>query len=157
MAAQVPYMMLAGGEPTIIPHFLEVAETLGKGGVYLKVETNGQAFGEKEARVLSNLPIRSLQISLDGSTQEIYAKMRPGGSLERVISACRIARSFNLPLEVTFAPTRLNIHEVSDVMELALSLGAFRFNTGSLMRLGTAAKLWERLFHAFCGPDSSQQ
>ena len=129
----------------MIPHFLDTAKTLGNGGVYLKVETNGQAFGEKEAQVLSELPMRSLQISLDGATQAVYSKMRPGGSLERAISACRTAKKFNLPLEITFAPTSLNIHEASRVMDLASSLGAFRLNTGSLMRLGTAAKLWDRL------------
>ncbi len=145
ISAQVPYVLLAGGEPAVSPYFLELAETLGKGGVYLKIETNGQAFGEKEARALSNLPIRSLQISLDGATQAVYSKMRPGGTLERALSACRWARHFNLPLEITFAPTKLNIHEAAAVMDLALSLGAFRFNTGSLMRLGTAAKFWDRL------------
>jgi MoaA/NifB/PqqE/SkfB family radical SAM enzyme len=145
ISAQVPYVLLAGGEPAVSPYFLELAETLGKAGVYLKIETNGQAFGEKEARVLAGLPVRSLQISLDGSTQAVYSKIRPGGSLDRVVSACRIVRSFNLPLEITFVPTQLNIHEAETVMDLALSLGAFRFNTGSLMRLGTAAKFWDRL------------
>jgi hypothetical protein len=31
------------------------------------------------------------------------------------------------------------------VIERALSVGAFRFNTGRLMRIGTAARLWARL------------
>jgi MoaA/NifB/PqqE/SkfB family radical SAM enzyme len=50
-----------------------------------------------------------------------------------------------LPLEITFAPTRLNIHEAERVIERARSLGAFRFNTGRLMRIGTAARLWDKL------------
>src|SRR4030095_6631560 len=39
----------------------------------------------------------------------------------------------------------LNIHEADQVIERARSLGAFRFNTGKLMRIGTAARLWDRL------------
>ncbi len=144
--AQVPYVLLAGGEPLTVPHFFEVAEALGRGGaVYLKIETNGQIFGEKEAERLSFLPIRSLQISIDGATQAVYSKMRPGGVLEKTISACRAARKYNLPLEITFAPTQINIAEAEAVIDLAASLGAFRFNSGSLMRIGTAAKLWDRL------------
>jgi MoaA/NifB/PqqE/SkfB family radical SAM enzyme len=50
-----------------------------------------------------------------------------------------------MPLEITFAPTRLNIHEAEDVIYAAMEFGAFRFNTGGLMRLGTAAKLWDKL------------
>jgi MoaA/NifB/PqqE/SkfB family radical SAM enzyme len=42
-------------------------------------------------------------------------------------------------------PTRLNIHEAEAVIDRALSLGAFRFNTGRLMRIGTAARLWGKL------------
>ena len=54
-------------------------------------------------------------------------------------------REAGLPLEITFAPTRLNIHEAGAVIERARALGAFRFNTGRLMRIGTAARLWDRL------------
>jgi MoaA/NifB/PqqE/SkfB family radical SAM enzyme len=50
-----------------------------------------------------------------------------------------------MPLEITFAPTRINLHEAGQVIERAHSLGAFRFNSGRLMRIGTAARLWDRL------------
>jgi MoaA/NifB/PqqE/SkfB family radical SAM enzyme len=50
-----------------------------------------------------------------------------------------------MPLEITFAPTRLNIHEAESVIERARVFGAFRFNTGKLMRVGRAARLWSRI------------
>ena len=143
--ARVPYVMLCGGEPTIVPHFWEIAETLGRAGVDLKIETNGQRFDEAMARRLAQLPIRSIQISLDGDTQEVYERQRPGASLARVHAACRSVRDAGLPLEVTFAPTRINIHEAGAVIARARALGAFRFNSGSLMRLGTAARLWHKI------------
>ena len=43
-AIDVPYVMLCGGEPLVVPHFLAVAEALGNAGVELKIETNGQRF-----------------------------------------------------------------------------------------------------------------
>jgi MoaA/NifB/PqqE/SkfB family radical SAM enzyme len=141
----VPYVMLCGGEPLIVPHFLALAEALGQAGVQLKIETNGQRFDAEIAERLARLPIRSIQISLDGDTQETYERQRPGASLAKAHAACRAARAACLPLEVTFAPTRLNIHEGERVIERARALGAFRFNTGKLMRIGTAARLWEKL------------
>jgi len=141
----VPYVMLCGGEPLVVPHFLALAEALGQAGVQLKIETNGQRFDAKVADRLAKLPIRSVQISLDGDTQEIYERQRPGASLAKADAACRAVRAAGLPLEVTFAPTRLNIHEAERVIERARALGAFRFNTGRLMRIGTAARLWEKL------------
>jgi MoaA/NifB/PqqE/SkfB family radical SAM enzyme len=142
---RVPYVMLCGGEPLVVPHFFALAEALGNAGVRIKVETNGQRFTLEVAGRLARLPIRSIQVSLDGDSQEVYEQQRPGGSLERAHAACRAARAAGLPLEVTFAPTRINLREAAAVIARARALGAFRFNTGRLMRIGTAARLWDRL------------
>jgi MoaA/NifB/PqqE/SkfB family radical SAM enzyme len=141
----VPYVMLCGGEPLVVPHFMALAERLGSAGVQLKIETNGQRFDATLAARLARLPIRSIQISLDGDTAETYAAQRIGGSLAAAHAACRAVRAAGMPLEVTFAPTRLNLHEAQAVIERARALGAFRLNTGRLMRIGTAARQWQRL------------
>lgn len=141
----VPYVMLCGGEPLVVAHWLDLAERLGAGGVQLKIETNGQRLDPTHLERLARLPVRSIQVSLDADTQETYARQRPGGSLARVHAACRWVREAGLPLEVTFAPTRLNIDEAEAVIDRAAALGAFRFNTGRLMHIGTAARLWQRL------------
>lgn len=145
VASEVPYVMLCGGEPLVAPHFFELAEALGAAGIRLKVETNGQRLDDEAARRLARLPVRSIQVSLDGDTQEVYERQRPGGSLARAHAACRAVRAAGLPLEVTFAPTRLNLHEAPAVIRRARELDAFRFNSGQLMRVGTAARHWQRL------------
>jgi len=141
----IPYVMLCGGEPLVVPHFFAVAEALGQAGVQLKIESNGQRVDREIAERLARLPIRSVQISLDGDTQEVYARQRPGASLAKAHAACLAVRAAGLPLEITFAPTQLNIHQAGQVIERARAFGAFRFNTGQLMRIGTAARLWEKL------------
>src|SRR6185295_15078839 len=141
----VPYVMLCGGEPLVVPHFFTVAEALGRAGVQLKIETNGQQLDASVATKLAGLPIRSIQVSLDGDTQPVYGRQRAGGSLAKAHAACRAIRAADLPLEVTFAPTRINVHEAEAVIRRAHELGAFRFNTGRLMRIGTAARMWRRL------------
>jgi MoaA/NifB/PqqE/SkfB family radical SAM enzyme len=143
--SEVPYVMLCGGEPLIVPHFFAVAETLGHAGVQLKIETNGQLFDAAFAERIARLPVRSVQVSLDGNTQDVYARQRPGGALAKAHAACRAVRAAGMPLEITFAPTRHNIHEAEAVIDRALALGAYRFNTGGLMRIGTAARLWHKL------------
>ncbi|HUL57318.1 MAG TPA: radical SAM protein [Usitatibacter sp.] len=143
--SEVPYVMLCGGEPMVVSHFLEVAEALGGAGVRLKIETNGQRLDRATVDRLARLPIRSIQVSLDGDTEATYRAQRPGASLARTHEACRIVRSAGLPLEITFAPTRINIHEASAVIDRAHSLGAFQLNTGKLMRIGTAARRWASL------------
>jgi len=141
----VPYVMLCGGEPLVVPHFLALAERLGNAGVQIKLETNGQQLDGALTERLAALTVRSVQISLDGDTQPVYARLRPGASLDKAHAACRRVGEAGLPLEITFAPTRLNIHEVRAVIDRASALGAFRFNTGRLMRMGTAARRWEKI------------
>ena len=141
-AAGVPYVMVVGGEPTIVPHFLEVCRTLSDGGCLLKIETNGQNF---DVEPLKGLAIRSIQISLDGASQETYGRQRVHGDFAKAVDACRRVVAAGLPLEVTFAPTKINLSDAEAVIDLAASLKAFRFNSGRLMRLGTAVKLWDRL------------
>jgi MoaA/NifB/PqqE/SkfB family radical SAM enzyme len=145
IANRVPYVMLCGGEPLVVPHFLSLAEKLGHAGIQLKIETNGQQFDACVAERLARLPIRSVQVSLDGDTQAVYERQRPGASLARAHAACRAVRAAGMPLEITFAPTQLNMHETEQVVLRARALGAFRLNTGRLMRIGTAAKLWDKL------------
>jgi MoaA/NifB/PqqE/SkfB family radical SAM enzyme len=142
---EVPYVMLCGGEPLGVPHFRALVDKLGKAGVQLKIETNGQRLDDPLTAQLAGLSVRSIQISLDGDTQAVYARQRPGASLHKAHEACRSVSRAGLPLEVTFAPTRLNIHEAQAVIDRAATLGAFRFNTGGLMRIGTAARLWRKL------------
>jgi len=143
--AEVPYVMLCGGEPLLVPHFLKIAEFLGGQGVQLKIESNGQALDARLVERLARLPIRSIQISLDGDTQEIYGQQRPGASLARAHDACKAVRAAGLPLEITFAPTRLNLHQAEAVIERARAFGAFRFNSGQLMFIGRAAQLWRKI------------
>ena len=145
VASEVPYAMLCGGEPFVVPHVLDVAEALGRGGVELKVETNGHRLDAAALERLARLPIRSIQVSLDGDTEATYARQRAGGSLAKAHAACRAIRAAGLPLEVTFAPSRITIDEAEAVIARARALGAFRFNTGALMRVGTAARRWDRL------------
>ena len=124
--AEVPYVMLCGGEPLVVPHFFAVAEALGEAGIALKVETNGQRFDAAVAARLARLPIRSVQVSLDGDTQHTYERQRPAASLAKAHAACRAVREAGLPLEVTFAPTRLNLDEAELVVERARKLGVGR-------------------------------
>lgn len=141
----VPYVMLCGGEPLVVPHFWSIAECLGRAGVHLKIETNGQKLDEVAVARLARLPIRSIQVSLDGDSEAVYQRQRPGASLAKAHAACRAVRAAGLPLEVTFAPSRLTIDDAEAVIDRARALGAFRFNTGALMRIGTAARLWNRM------------
>ena len=89
----VPYVMLCGGEPLVVPHFLAVAEALGRAGVQLKIETNGQRLdaGDRRAPRPAADPLDPDQPRRRHRGRRTGASV-PGGSLAKVHEACRAVR-----------------------------------------------------------------
>jgi hypothetical protein len=99
--------------------------------VELKIETNGQRFDAAAARRLR--PADPLHPGEPGRRYaEVYARQRPGGSLEKAQAACRAIVGAGLPLEITFAPTRMNIHEASAVIAARAHAGRVPLQYGSV-------------------------
>ena len=82
--AQVPYIALSGGEPMMCPDFWDICEFLRSHQVDVKVETNGEMIGPDEVRRFAQLKLRSVQISLDGATQQCHEALRENGDWKTV-------------------------------------------------------------------------
>jgi MoaA/NifB/PqqE/SkfB family radical SAM enzyme len=143
--AEIPYVAFSGGEPLLHPYFFEMCEYLRKNTVSLKVETNGEFIDEKTADRLAKLKFRSVQVSLDGATAAIHEKLRLAGDWVKAVDACRLLIKKGVTTEVVFVPTKFNIHETGDLIDLANSLGVYGVYTGKIMRIGRAAKNWDIL------------
>ena len=143
----VPYVMLCGGEPLVVPHFFDGRRSArATRACSSRSRPTASASTRQSPSGSPRLPIRSIQISLDGDTRGRLRAPAPGRLARQ--GARGLPRASGQPAcrsKITFAPTRLNIHEAEAVIERARALGAFRFNTGKLMRIGTAARLWDRL------------
>lgn len=142
---KIPYVALSGGEPLLHLHFLEICEFLRKNNISLKVETNGEFIDEEMAEKFATLKFRSIQVSLDGANPSTHEKLRLEGNWNKAVEACRLLIKKGVNTEIVFVPTRFNIHEVGEVIDLAYSLGVYGVYTGKIMRIGRAAKNWQIL------------
>lgn len=142
---KIPYVAFGGGEPLGIPHAWEIFDILARAGVALKIETDGTHIDDAAADRLAELKVDCVQISVDGATAETHSIVRPGGNFDAAIAAIRRLVARDLPPQFVFVPTRLNLHEIVDAWDLAAELGCSAFITGPLMRIGRAARDWERL------------
>jgi len=142
---KIPYVALSGGEPLLHPNFFEICEFLSKNNISLKVETNGEFINKRIAKVFAKLKFRSVQVSLDGATATAHEKLRLAGDWKKAVAACRFLIEEGVNTEIVFVPTKFNIREVGDVIDLAYSLGAYGVYTGKIMRIGRAAKNWDKL------------
>lgn len=141
----IPYVALSGGEPLLHPNFFEICEFIREKKISLKVETNGEFIDEEKADKFASLKIRSVQISLDGATPSTHERLRLNGDWNKAVQACRLLRARGVNTEIVFVPTKFNIHEAADLIDLAYSLGVYGVYTGKIMRIGRAAQNWEIL------------
>lgn len=142
---KIPYVAISGGEPLLHPDFFKIAEFIREGGASLKVETNGEFINDDMVAKFSSLGFRSVQISLDGSTAATHNKLRINGDWTKSRAAVKKLVAKGVNTEIVFVPTRFNIHEAGDAIDMAHSLGCYGFYTGKMMRIGRAAENWETL------------
>jgi len=144
-AAGIPYVAFGGGEPLGVAHVWDIFDLLADAGVSLKIETEGSLIDDTVADRLAALQVQCIQISVDGANAATHERVRPGGSFVAATQAIGRLVSRGMRPQLVFVPTRLNVGEIAEVYELALSLGCEAFVTGPLMRLGRAARDWDRI------------
>ena len=142
---KVPYVAISGGEPLLHQDFFKICEFLRSHGVSLKVETNGHFINGQIAERMADLGFRSVQVSVDGATPQTFEKLRINGSWEKAIKACESLIDEGINTEIVFVPTKFNIHETGDLIEMAYKMGVYGFYTGKIMRIGRAAQNWRVL------------
>ena len=134
-----------GGEPLGYAPIWDVFDILRAGSVAIKIETNGLLIDDRAADRLAALEVETVQISLDGARASTHERVRPGSSFQGAVDSVRRLAARGLEPEVVFVPTRWNFAEAAETFDLAASLGARKFVTGPMMRLGRAATAWESL------------
>ena len=142
---KIPYAAISGGEPLLCPHIFDVCESIRGNNISLKIETNGEFIDEETAGKLAALKLRSVQVSLDGATPVTHERLRMGGDWEKAVAACRYLVELGVNTEIVFVPTKFNIHEAGELIDLAYSMGIYGVYTGKTMRIGRAARNWDIL------------
>ena len=126
------------GESMMHPSFFEyLKEWRGKGIV---ISTNGHFIGSEEASRLASSPASKIIISLDGFSQEIYEKQRPGGDIGKVKNGIvnlvkRAKGKRSVPsVEIQFLVSSINEHEQEPVRRFARDLGiGFRMKSMQIL------------------------
>lgn len=118
------------GEPYINPTFLEMVRYAHEKGIYTITSTNGHFLNDQNAERTVRSGLDRLIISLDGTTQEVYEQYRINGSLDNVIQGTKNIIKWKKKLGTNhphvifqFLVVAPNEHQISEVQELAKSLG----------------------------------
>ncbi|HYL80429.1 MAG TPA: radical SAM protein, partial [Candidatus Acidoferrum sp.] len=115
-------VQFTGGEPTVHPRFLDiVASAKALGFSHIQVASNGLALADPEfACRAREAGLQYIYLQMDGTTDEVFRKIRGRPLLDTKLAVLQAARTAGL--RVIFVPTILagvNDHEIGDLFRLA--------------------------------------
>ncbi len=117
---------LTGGEPTLHPQFVEIADYLTAEGVSLTMETNGTLIDAALARHLKEkTSLWHVSVSLDGPNAEVHdAFRRVPGAFDAATRGLKHLVDAGYRPQVIMSVYRGNVRYVEDVVKMAVAAGA---------------------------------
>jgi len=137
---------LTGGEPTLHPQFVEIADYLTAEGISLTMETNGTLIDDALAQHLKkNTNLWFVSVSLDGATAASHDAFRGvKGSFDAAVRGFRALVAAGYKPQLIMSPHRGNVAEVEAVVQLAVELGAGSVKFTPVMASGRGIGMHER-------------
>lgn len=132
-----------GGEPLLRKDLEELMlYAREKGNITSGITTNGIPLTRKRAESLKKVGLRSLQISLDGSTAEKNHKIRGARveDFERIIASIRYCLELDLPVFLAMVISRATLDDVMDYISMARKLGVQSIRFCGYVPRGYAAR-----------------
>lgn len=133
---KVFHLSIAGGEPLLYPHLVDVVREATDGGMLVAMSTNAMLLTNELAKDLKQAGLTSLQISLDGSTEETNDFIRGGKSFNKALEGIKVAIDNGFKVLIAFVILKPNHHELEEVFKLAIKLGAYGVKVQTFIESG---------------------
>jgi radical SAM protein with 4Fe4S-binding SPASM domain len=127
LGRSVTFIHLTGGEPTLHPDFLQIANTIDQRGIDFVVFTNGRWRDPRRLLTdIADLPhFSGFLISLHGASAKTHESFSGvSGSFGETLANAKLAACAGLPVTISTVITCQNIAELGAVVALARELGA---------------------------------
>jgi len=136
---------LSGGEPTLNTHFPEMLYLLTTEYSELKINvvTNGTILNDDLINAYNQNDNISIQVSLDGSNEDINSRTRGNGSFNKTLHFLSLLEKAKKPI-VKMVISQNNISDIKRFYEFVVSIGGvpeFDF----IMNVGNASTVWKTM------------
>ena len=116
-------LAFSGGEPLMRRDIYQLIDRAKEYEMHVSIATNGTLLSKTNVEKLKKHKIDFIQVSLDG-TREIHELFRGiPGIYEKTINGIRNSVESGIVTCISMTATKLNYHEISEVMEIAEKLG----------------------------------
>ncbi len=114
----VPVLLFSGGEPTIHPKLVEYAQYAVSKGMRAVISTNGTLITKEKAKVLKEIGLSYVGISLDG-LEETHDKFRGvSGSFKKVLAAINNCQEAGIKVGLRFTINKRNVNDIPGIFDL---------------------------------------
>ncbi|RJP23386.1 MAG: heme b synthase [Candidatus Abyssobacteria bacterium SURF_5] len=140
-----PIIIFTGGEPLLRTDIFEILRYGQSLGMKMTMAVNGVLLDEPTARRLVEHGIQRISVSIDGSTAETHDAFRKvPGAFAGAMRGIEAAKKAGLPFQLNTTITRINLHEIGDILKLAVDLGAVAHHIFLLVPTGRGKDLEEQ-------------
>src|SRR6201988_3706259 len=131
----------SGGEPTARKDLVELVQHATDVGLYTNLITSAVLLTKEKLSALADAGLSHVQISFQGN-EPVIADRVAGlkNSHEKKIEAERWTRELDLPLTVNAVMNRQNLHQLTDIIQMAVDLDADRLEVANVQYYGLALK-----------------
>ncbi|HEY9039027.1 MAG TPA: pyrroloquinoline quinone biosynthesis protein PqqE [Roseovarius sp.] len=131
----------SGGEPTARKDLLELVQCATDVGLYSNLITSGVLLSRDRLAALSDAGLCHVQVSFQASDETLANRIggyRRGHA--KKLAAAKWVREVGLPLTVNAVMHRQNLHELPELIDMAVALDAGRLEVANVQYYGWALK-----------------
>ena len=134
------HVHFSGGEPTVRKDLEILVEKAAEVGLYSNLITSAVLLDRDRLEGLRDLGLDHVQISFQGTTPEIADRVAGFKGHEKKRVVAHWVRELEMPLTVNAVMHRQNLHQLPDMIEMAVDLGAERLEVAQVQYYGWALK-----------------
>lgn len=131
----------SGGEPAARKDLVQLVRRASDAGLYTNLITSAVMLKREKVAELADAGLAHVQISFQGAEAELADRVggyRNGHA--RKLEVARWVREMDMPLTVNAVMHRQNLHQLPQIIEMALSLDAARLEVANVQYYGWALK-----------------
>ncbi len=141
-----PILVLSGGEPLYRPDIFEIGRHARSRGLKLALATNGTLVDEPLARQIVGAGVQRVSISFDGADAKTHDELRKlTGSFDRAIEGFKHLKKLGMSMQINSTIAKHNVHQLRDIYNLAVSLGADALHIFMLVPVGCGVEIADDL------------
>ena len=126
----------SGGEPTARKDLEELVSHASKIGLYTNLITSGVLINEDRLKKLYDAGLDHVQVSIQDTDPKNSEKIAGFKGHKKKIETCSLIRKVGLPLTVNAVMHRQNLHNLKNMIELAVELDAERLEVAQVQYYG---------------------